>query len=272
MDPFAAMINHSCDPNALWHFEGRKLSLIAVQDFSPGMEITVSYIKHSNYNIRQQELQTGWGFTCTCFACEVSKRGINSRPAFNKIIHALPSNPQEVVFTPDVLNNEEIKREEIEAALFHLKIHLANSRIRNSLNGNRKEALRSCVREYTLVNDMQPMLDEESIQDVLYHMAHLVYDQDFDLHGTISFLKLHLWQDKMERSAKFFGKDTSLYQFEKDEYVKAIDAWEIENDSTWITRSANQDTQDFYIRCMYLLQRWAGETWKDLIEQKTPMA
>jgi hypothetical protein len=76
LEPFASMINHSCDPNSWWTFNGRELQMRAVRDISAGEEMTISYITISgSYNIRQESLLTGWGFKCVCTLCEMGQLG-----------------------------------------------------------------------------------------------------------------------------------------------------------------------------------------------------
>jgi hypothetical protein len=76
LEPFASMINHSCDPNSWWTFNGRELQMRAVRDISAGEELTMSYITLSgSYNIRQESVLTGWGFKCVCTLCEMGQLG-----------------------------------------------------------------------------------------------------------------------------------------------------------------------------------------------------
>ena len=76
LEPFASMINHSCDPNSWWTFNGRELQMRAVRDISAGEEMTISYITISgSYNIPQESLLTGWGFKCVCTLCEMGQLG-----------------------------------------------------------------------------------------------------------------------------------------------------------------------------------------------------
>ena len=42
--PLAAMVNHSCEPNACQVFRGQRILFKAVRDLAPGDEITISYV------------------------------------------------------------------------------------------------------------------------------------------------------------------------------------------------------------------------------------
>lgn len=70
--PRTARHNHSCSPNARWHFDLSTFSLRlqALRDIRPTEEITVSYIEHlKSRSERTLYLSARWGFQCTCEAC-----------------------------------------------------------------------------------------------------------------------------------------------------------------------------------------------------------
>ena len=52
LDLFAALINHSCEPNSAVFFEGPELRLRSGQAIAPGEEITISYIDpNQSFNV-----------------------------------------------------------------------------------------------------------------------------------------------------------------------------------------------------------------------------
>ncbi|MBW0518321.1 hypothetical protein O181_058036 [Austropuccinia psidii MF-1] len=78
--------NHSCSPNARWHFDQSTFSLhlCAVRDIAEEEEITVSYIDHLCCRAeRQERLYSKWAFECRCPACglddNVEKQKSDSR-------------------------------------------------------------------------------------------------------------------------------------------------------------------------------------------------
>lgn len=74
VEPFAALFNHSCTPNAATDFDRGKVWVRAVRDIAKGEQIFVSYIETINqYSQRQSELLKRYYFTCRCSKCEKEK-------------------------------------------------------------------------------------------------------------------------------------------------------------------------------------------------------
>jgi len=69
-DLYISLVNHSCDPNAYFVFEGREARLRARKDIKAGEEITVCYLTNPGGTIsRKAELQEGWCIDCSCSLC-----------------------------------------------------------------------------------------------------------------------------------------------------------------------------------------------------------
>lgn len=64
-------INHSCRPNAkhTWNASLKQQTVYAIRPIAAGHELTLSYLQGGTYDQRQQELQSFFGFTCTCDLC-----------------------------------------------------------------------------------------------------------------------------------------------------------------------------------------------------------
>lgn len=70
----ACRINHACDNNAQknWNENTRRHTVHALRDIKKGEEITIYYLgAHKNRATRQQELQSKFGFTCSCRLCSL---------------------------------------------------------------------------------------------------------------------------------------------------------------------------------------------------------
>ncbi|EPS40877.1 hypothetical protein H072_5238 [Dactylellina haptotyla CBS 200.50] len=66
----AAMFNHSCDPNAIMLFDGRRLSVRSLKDIAKDTEITISYIDNlMTRKERKRELSSRYFFDCKCSLC-----------------------------------------------------------------------------------------------------------------------------------------------------------------------------------------------------------
>ncbi|XP_022049275.2 histone-lysine N-methyltransferase SMYD3 [Acanthochromis polyacanthus] len=69
--PSLSLLNHDCRPNCMMVFEGTKVRLRAVQNISPGEELTISYIESLlPTEDRQRQLEDQYHFTCHCQRCD----------------------------------------------------------------------------------------------------------------------------------------------------------------------------------------------------------
>ena len=84
--PLAAMLNHSCLPNAVRVFchDGEVMVVHACQRIAKGEEIVWSYIPlMQSVQERRQRLQETHGFVCHCERCEVEAAAVESRQRRN---------------------------------------------------------------------------------------------------------------------------------------------------------------------------------------------
>jgi SET and MYND domain-containing protein len=59
LDPLASLMNHSCDPNAVYLFEGTTIRVRSLKPISPGQEIFISYTDNTmDYDIRNHLLKS----------------------------------------------------------------------------------------------------------------------------------------------------------------------------------------------------------------------
>lgn len=69
----ARLLNHSCEPNADWHFselKGRHI-ITALRDIHKGEQVTISYLPPElPLAERQQNLYLRYGFHCDCILCK----------------------------------------------------------------------------------------------------------------------------------------------------------------------------------------------------------
>ena len=67
LDPLAAKMNHSCDPNAFVFFEGSQIRVRSLRPICPGDEVTISYINNTLQRpYRKALLESKWFFNCEC--------------------------------------------------------------------------------------------------------------------------------------------------------------------------------------------------------------
>ena len=69
-EPTLSLANHSCTPNAGIMFDGRSVTLRALNPIKKDEQIFISYIDStSRKETRQAELQEHYFFTCNCSKC-----------------------------------------------------------------------------------------------------------------------------------------------------------------------------------------------------------
>ncbi|KAL4871940.1 hypothetical protein BDV12DRAFT_183489 [Aspergillus spectabilis] len=70
LHPYAALINHSCNYNAIVAFDGPQLYIKAIRPIAKDDQISISYIDTTfPTHIRQKEVQERYFFTCGCTKC-----------------------------------------------------------------------------------------------------------------------------------------------------------------------------------------------------------
>ncbi|KAI4259679.1 MAG: hypothetical protein LQ352_000612 [Teloschistes flavicans] len=70
---YAAQLNHSCNPNCVFIFSGRSLSVRSIESIPAGGELTISYIDTTmSYRERQKTLKANYYFDCSCHYCSAS--------------------------------------------------------------------------------------------------------------------------------------------------------------------------------------------------------
>ncbi|KAL9606220.1 MAG: hypothetical protein Q9179_000617 [Wetmoreana sp. 5 TL-2023] len=73
LSTYASQLNHSCDPNCIFTFSGRSLSVRSLQAIPAGGELTISYVDISmSRSERQKKLKSSYYFECACSYCSAS--------------------------------------------------------------------------------------------------------------------------------------------------------------------------------------------------------
>jgi hypothetical protein len=68
LDPSVSIINHLCDPNAAYHFEGAQIHVRPLRQIAAGEEITALYTGSTAPKwILQPFLKHKWHFDCKCW-------------------------------------------------------------------------------------------------------------------------------------------------------------------------------------------------------------
>lgn len=68
--PVISIINHSCSPNAVLHFDGKRAAVRALDDIEDETEITISYVElAASTTARRKALRDQYYFDCECIRC-----------------------------------------------------------------------------------------------------------------------------------------------------------------------------------------------------------
>ncbi|KAL2631968.1 hypothetical protein R1flu_016654 [Riccia fluitans] len=74
--PVISIINHSCAPNAVLLFDGKRGAVRALQRIEKGTEVTISYVELAgSTKSRQQALKEQYYFVCQCQRCMKMETG-----------------------------------------------------------------------------------------------------------------------------------------------------------------------------------------------------
>ena len=117
--PLAAMINHSCSPNAVRIFgtipasvktsewsEREVMIVHACAAMKKGTEITWSYLPPTtDYKNRHEMLKTRYGFSCECTRCTSEEKAIDGVELFQKLSSAITHEDNNIL--PDTIHSLE---------------------------------------------------------------------------------------------------------------------------------------------------------------------
>lgn len=254
-DPFLSMINHSCDPNVLCYFEGRRLIAIALEKISAGDEIFISYINYSNYKVRQRELKDTWGFTCTCCVCLIQRDTVGSL-VFHKLIQDGTINLEDVHLTPKSAG----ERDEFHDILkFHRMLHFKNNWMNHHRNGNREEALRNSARMCFLGMTVFPQPSMFETMDTLSHMNRILGSREMVAHDIgFTHFKLGMRLRFLRVLDSLFTQDSNIVRHEAFESWYERHEWEETYGMDWLHFCHSERGKAEYEKHLRMFLDWAG--------------
>lgn len=141
--PLAAMINHSCSPNAVRVFAGEIMVVHACEVIPKGREIVWSYIvPNQPYPVRSQEIFSKYGFRCCCDRCTQERNAYEQVPTL-----------QDQLVQVDRLNGQAAlpQHQTTLKELRRLKDHIENLLINEPLSNQMKRYLRVSYLNFYLV-------------------------------------------------------------------------------------------------------------------------
>ena len=66
LDPLAALMNHSCNPNVFCVFEGTRIRVRSLRPIEVGEEVTMAYADPTVPLLMRREALSKWFFSCAC--------------------------------------------------------------------------------------------------------------------------------------------------------------------------------------------------------------
>lgn len=196
--PLAAMLNHSCAPNAVRVFCGEYMVVHATHTIKAGEELVWSYIPTTQtYTDRQNFIQK-FGFTCTCHRCTIEKSlpclaalDSASLRAFNNTNQFMPATimerpVQELDSILPALSNEQQRY--VRVGFMKLYLNYFNAALRNSPDDTTIKAVLTCATHLHLAFCACSHASTEHVS-----LLHLCYD-------LANPQQIPFWTDQLKRA------------------------------------------------------------------------
>ncbi|KAH6680148.1 hypothetical protein B0J14DRAFT_258755 [Halenospora varia] len=243
LEPFAALINHSCEPNALWHFEGRELRVTAIKNIAPGEEVTarVDFFfifcllgppDYHDYQARKKQHKVNWNFTCNCDVCQLGDLGPKGglRIKALKAVEMRMDSVSEDRFQAVSSTIRDIQKAGLRMHVYQMHtLHqiLFQHYIAKDMPLN---ALRIAFTMYFVIEPKTIPSTSPSIRiNTLYSLNHALWqviripnpmkaiknDNDMSAHITATFVLPHIQAKYVREIERCFGSDTAIAKHER---------------------------------------------------------
>jgi hypothetical protein len=121
MHPYAALMNHSCDYNAVVGFEGDQLFVKPVRPIRKDEQILISYIDVTNpRDVRRSDLRERYFFDCDCKKCEdktAREDAFLAAAPDKSVVESTESRVNELVFSAAAEKDPHIRARGLESAI-----------------------------------------------------------------------------------------------------------------------------------------------------------
>jgi len=266
IDPFLALLNHSCIPNTTFHCEGKSLHVISTQSIPANSELFISYLgasSGSGTEIGTQDflsrcaiLEHRWGIKCTCDFC---KDGSNPDLPVGSLRDLLLKTEKEIRVVMKEKDNEDEEDNSIDARKVVEETFLALSTLSNTtlpkgiwpswqlnylamlvekeVDGVMK-ALKRCLELYLCVEPvMKPRVEGKCRVNTLFNLVQLVgmlvveeSEQGVHREGEKGveweLLGLQLRERYVEQTEKCFGAEATVTGFERQVWSDLVQEFE----------------------------------------------
>ncbi|KAE9370083.1 SET domain-containing protein [Stipitochalara longipes BDJ] len=261
LEPFASMINHSCQPNAWWTFNGREFQLRAVRDIPAGEELSISYIGiTASFKLRQENVMKDWGFECACLLCKEGPQEPMDGPLYDKFLEIQNIEKSTAVGSASLQMNQDFIDEMLRSG-YHLgnypipqlyrQIYTATLR-----KGDNIGALKVYLKLYYEIEHaaIPPPFPDDRINSLkklisLIRTVQLVESPLIteDIKSMLPYIRGYLSNKLCRETERCFGFDTEIARFEKEQYQKVFGG------------STNRyDDRERYVHSVKAVLQWAG--------------
>jgi hypothetical protein len=275
LDPFASMVNHSCDSNTFWINEGKALRFRAAKDISAGSELSISYTDTTrDYKTRQEAYTSKFNFTCSCEICQKGDDGPTGKLR-DKILQIENLDKSTLDFRGNFFDKTIQDMTKAGFGLGAYGMNLMNHGLLQ-LQINQKDykkMLRTCLVLYFGVERLSiPPVPADARLDTLFRVFQInglakqnaKYFRGTDSHVPALAEKLHLnfYELYVRMVEKWIGGDTTVTKFAKksfDELLKMKNAEE--GDEKWQYASLakkNKGARKEFVANVNELLVWAG--------------
>lgn len=274
LEPFAAMMSHSCAPNTFAVHEAGELRIRAARDIAAGEELTRSLRpEFSDFEDRQYWLSANFRFTC---ACELCKKG-NIQPSGDLLERMIKLVGTDLMHVHCNLAGVEQGIADMRAAGFGwgtwpmriLHHHLI--RAHNAM-GKPAESLKDLLRIRYLVEPAQdpPTTPEERVHTLLSLHAFInaaVYGpskarSEFPkvVRNVGIKIMLHTRAILTGEVEQAFGKDSQIAGFQRNLMASTKTCGHIQNEfqSALVPLADSAKEREEFVQGMNILLKWAG--------------
>ena len=245
------MLNHSCDNNARWVFEGTELRIRAKRNVPTGQEITIGYVSDGgDYIGRRESLKKGWHFNCTCELCK--KGPIAPQGELRDRFVELNESDCNIEEVQNLI--EDIKKAGFGLDAWPMRLLHNTAWVCHMGDGNWEGVMKALLTLCFVIEPSKSSFAEtEEKLDTMHHLINLIQTRSFkeidrrvvvDIWG---FLRAKRVAD-MET---FFGADSHVAKFERETYDG--------RDNEWMHWSHQKiQAGESYQRSLKELLGWAG--------------
>jgi hypothetical protein len=273
-EPFVSLINHSCEPNAWWVFEGKELRVRAATNILAGVELTFTYVgDRGEYGKRRDQLETHWGIACTCIVCKKGNVGTITSSLRNTLrkldLNNFSSAKSPAEFAGAISEMMAAGHDYDTHPMRALHQQMA---VRYVASGDIAPALQALLKVRYLIEPYQsPSIHPKDRLSTLFNIVTLMNLPLRDTTGLkLKFppgpildlnkhLLFHLKYQYVEEVEKCFGLDSVVAKFEKRELNVAITDFVESTGFTWYYTPLNKSADETrkFVKNMNTLLAWA---------------